>query len=48
MARRTIGEGTIYQRKNGLWCAELTLGYDENGKEKLLKHGLREAAKEAK
>ena len=32
MAKRTNGEGTIYQRPNGLWCAELTLGYDEQGK----------------
>lgn len=32
MAKRTNGEGTIYQRSNGLWCAELTIGYDANGK----------------
>ena len=32
MPRRLNGEGTIYQRKNGLWCAELTVGYDGDGK----------------
>ena len=32
MAKRQNGEGTIYQRKNGLWCADLTVGYDETGK----------------
>lgn len=32
MPKRTNGEGTIYQRRNGLWCAELTLGYDASGK----------------
>ena len=32
MAKRQNGEGTIYQRKSGLWCAELTVGYDEAGK----------------
>lgn len=31
MAKRTNGEGTIYQDKTGLWRGELTLGY-ENGK----------------
>jgi len=31
MPKRTNGEGTIYQDKNGLWRGELTLGY-ENGK----------------
>ena len=30
--RRQNGEGTIYQRPNGLWVCEITLGYDENGK----------------
>ena len=32
MPKRTSGEGTIYQRPDGLWRAELTLGYDENKK----------------
>lgn len=32
MKRRQNGEGTIYQRPNGLWICEITLGYDENGK----------------
>lgn len=33
MARRRMnGEGTIYQRPNGLWVCEITLGYDENKK----------------
>ena len=32
MSKRTNGEGTIYQRSDGLWRGELTLGYDANGK----------------
>lgn len=32
MPRRKNGEGTIYQRPDGLWRGELTIGYDENGK----------------
>jgi len=32
VAKRTNGEGTIYQRTDGLWIADLTLGYDDNGK----------------
>ena len=32
MPKRTHGEGTIYQRKDGLWRGELTLGYDDDGK----------------
>ena len=32
MGKRQNGEGTIYQRSNGLWVAEITLGYDDNGK----------------
>ena len=33
MARRRMnGEGTIYQRPNGLWVCEVTLGYDKNKK----------------
>lgn len=30
--RRQNGEGTIYQRSDGLWICEITLGYDDNGK----------------
>lgn len=30
--RRQNGEGTLYQRKNGLWVCELTVGYDKDGK----------------
>lgn len=30
--RRQNGEGTIYRRPNGLWVAEITLGYDSNKK----------------
>jgi hypothetical protein len=26
--KRAIGEGTIGQRKNGLWYGQLTVGYD--------------------
>ena len=29
---RQNGEGTIYQRPNGLWVCEVTIGYDENRK----------------
>ncbi|MCL2840291.1 MAG: site-specific integrase [Defluviitaleaceae bacterium] len=32
MPKRTNGEGTIYQRPDGLWRSEITLGYDANGK----------------
>lgn len=32
MAKRTNGEGTLYQDKTGLWRGELTIGYDESGK----------------
>ena len=32
MAKRTNGEGTIYRRPDGLWRAEITLGYDADGK----------------
>ena len=38
MPKRTNGEGTIYQRKDGLWCGELTLGYEKiDGKSKRIK-----------
>jgi integrase len=30
--RRGNGEGTIYQRPDGLWCAQITVGLKENGK----------------
>ena len=30
--RRQNGEGTIYQRPNGLWVCEITLGYDKDNK----------------
>ena len=32
MSKRQNGEGTIYQRSDGLWIAEITLGYKEDGK----------------
>lgn len=32
--RRANGDGSIFQRKDGLWCGYITLGYDENGKQK--------------
>jgi integrase len=32
--RRGRGEGGIYQRGDGPWCASLSLGYDGNGKRK--------------
>ena len=35
MAKRNAnGDGSIYQRKDGRWCAAVTIGYDENGKQK--------------
>lgn len=36
MGKRSNGEGTIYQRKNGTWAGMLTIGRDENGKLKRL------------
>ncbi|MCX7884095.1 MAG: tyrosine-type recombinase/integrase [Caloramator sp.] len=30
--KRGNNEGTIYRRPNGLWCAQITLGRDDNGK----------------
>lgn len=32
--RRTNGEGTLYQRADGLWIGEITLGWEDNGKRK--------------
>ncbi len=32
--RRGNGEGSIYRRKDGTWCALLTVGYDANGRRK--------------
>ena len=37
MSKRQNGEGTIYQRSDGLWIAEITLGYKEEGK-RIKKH----------
>ena len=36
MARRGRGEGSIYQRKDGLWAATISLGYDRTGKRRRL------------
>jgi hypothetical protein len=30
--RRKNNEGTIYQRKDGMWCGQVLTGYDERGK----------------
>ena len=49
--RRMNGEGTIYQRKNGLWVCEITLGYDKDKKrikKNCVQYGLRKTAKEDK
>nr|WP_228369880.1 hypothetical protein [Caldicellulosiruptor saccharolyticus] len=27
-------EGSIYRRKDGLWCDQITIGRDENGRQK--------------
>jgi integrase len=32
--RRGRGEGTVFERANGTWAGELTVGYDENGRQK--------------
>src|SRR5438552_2317736 len=32
--RRGRGEGGIFQRGDGIWCACISLGYDEQGKRK--------------
>ena len=32
--QRGHGEGSIYQRANGQWCATISVGYDNNGKRK--------------
>lgn len=32
MARRGRGEGSVYQRPDGLWAAQVTVGYDGQGK----------------
>jgi len=31
--RRGNGEGGIHQRKDGRWCGQVTIGYDEQGKQ---------------
>ena len=31
-ARRGNGEGSIYQRDNGMWCATIGVGYNATGK----------------
>lgn len=31
-SRRTAGDGGLYQRADGMWCASLDLGYDAAGK----------------
>ncbi len=32
--RRGNGEGSIYRKADGTWCATLTVGFDPNGKRK--------------
>ncbi len=32
--RRGNNEGTIYQRPDGLWCAQVTTGYDAHGRQR--------------
>jgi hypothetical protein len=34
MTRRANGEGSIYRRPDGKWCATYTIGYDANGRRK--------------
>src|SRR5690348_103896 len=33
-ARRGRGEGGVYQRADGVWCASVSVGYDPDGKRK--------------
>ena len=32
--RRANGEGSIFQRKDGLWCGYITIGFEDNGEQK--------------
>ncbi|WPX08230.1 tyrosine-type recombinase/integrase [Anaerocellum danielii] len=32
--KRGNNEGSIYKRKDGLWCGQITIGRDENGRQK--------------
>ena len=32
--RRANGEGSIFQRKDGRWVGNITIGYDEKGQQK--------------
>ncbi len=32
--RRANGEGSIFQRKDGLWCGYITTGFEDNGEQK--------------
>ena len=32
-SKRANHEGTVYKNKRGLWIAQATIGYDENGKQ---------------
>ncbi|WP_237738174.1 MULTISPECIES: hypothetical protein [unclassified Caldicellulosiruptor] len=32
--KRGNNEGSIYRRKDGLWCGQITIGRDENGRQK--------------
>ena len=31
-SKRANNEGSVYKNKRGLWVAQATIGYDENGK----------------
>lgn len=32
-SKRANNEGSVYKNKRGLWVAQATIGYDENGKD---------------
>ena len=32
--RRANGEGSIFQRKDGLWCGYITIGFEDNDEQK--------------
>lgn len=33
LRKRANGEGSIYPRNDGRWAAEVTIGYDERGRQ---------------
>src|SRR5205085_4429937 len=49
LRKRGNGEGSIYLRSDGRWAAELTIGYDERGRQQRLRvYGKTQTAARAK